>query len=124
VDLFGIAYVMGQTNSTNLATRSPLQPTFGGGVSDVFIARMRPDLRITGASVSGKKLIVTGSGFDDGAKTLINGEVQKTANDEQSPGGMLVSKKAGKKIAAGQSVTIQVRDSDGSLSNEFVFTKT
>ncbi|HEY3135961.1 MAG TPA: SBBP repeat-containing protein, partial [Blastocatellia bacterium] len=122
-DLFGNAYVMGQTNSTNLQTASPLQAVYGGGSSDVFVAKIRPDLKITGASLSGKQLIVTGSGFDNGAKILVNSQPQKTANDDQHPGATLVSKKAGKNIGAGQSVTLQVQDSDGSLSNEFIFTR-
>ena len=35
--------------------------------------------------------------------------------------GMLFGKKAGKKIAVGQTVTLQVRNSDGSLSNQLSF---
>jgi hypothetical protein len=36
---------------------------------------------------------------------------------------MLFSKKAGKKIAQGQRVMIQVRNANGTMSNEYVFTR-
>jgi hypothetical protein len=41
--------------------------------------------KITGASVSGKKLIVRGEYFEPGAVILLNDEVQRTRNDGQSP---------------------------------------
>ena len=72
------------------------------------------------ASVSGKKLIIAGENFDDGAVILINGEEQKTRNDEQNPQTTLIGKKAGKKVKAGDRV--QVRNPNGSISAEFTFT--
>ncbi|MFP5264835.1 MAG: intradiol ring-cleavage dioxygenase [Blastocatellia bacterium] len=78
---------------------------------------------ISGAAVSGKQLIVTGQNFDAGAKVFLNGDKQKTSNDDSSPTTMLIAKKAGKKINAGDSVTLQVRNSDDSLSAEFPFTR-
>ena len=74
---------------------------------------------ITGVTKAGKKLLVTGQGFDDGAKLLLNGERQKTANDETSPSTMLVAKKAGKIIQPGDKLTVQ--NSDGTLSNELTY---
>ncbi|PYT04775.1 MAG: hypothetical protein DMF60_14195 [Acidobacteria bacterium] len=74
---------------------------------------------ITGVTREGKKLIVTGQNFDDGAKVLINGERQKTANDEISPSTTLIAKKAGKFIQPGNKVTVQ--NSDGTFSNEFTY---
>ena len=47
----------------------------------------------------------------------------KTSSDEQNPTTALVAKKSGKKIASGQTVTLKVRNSDGTLSNQFSFTK-
>jgi hypothetical protein len=76
--------------------------------------------RIIGASVIGKKLIVGGENFDDGAVIVLNGEEQKTANDGQNPKTTLIGKKAGKKIRPGD--TLQVRNPDGTLSEEFIFT--
>ena len=124
VDSSANAYVMGETNFADLPTASPFQEVQGGGTPDVFIAGRRPDLKITGASVSGKKLIVTGAGFDNGARLFVDGQQQKTANDDQTPSTTLIAKKAGKVIARGQSVTIQVQNSDGTLSNLFPFTRT
>jgi len=64
----------------------------------------------------GKRMLVFGLGFDDGAVVFLNGEKQKTANDSSSPTTTLVCKKAGKLVAPGQEVTIQVRDANGKVS--------
>jgi WD40 repeat protein len=79
--------------------------------------------RITGASISGKKLLVQGQNFDDGAKLLLNDEKQKSVNDELSPTTLLVCKKAGKFIGGGETVRLKVRNSDGTESAEFAFTR-
>jgi len=47
----------------------------------------------------------------------------RTTNDSQNPGNSLIAKKAGKLIQPGQSVTLQVRDTDGRLSPEFRFAR-
>jgi hypothetical protein len=47
-------------------------------------------------------------------------EEQKTKNDAQNPQTRVIGKKAGKKIKAGDK--LQVRNSDGTLSAEFIFT--
>lgn len=67
----------------------------------------------------GKKLIVTGERFDDGARILINGERQKTANDPDSPTTRLIGKKAGKLVVPGD--RLQVQNADGGLSPEFIY---
>lgn len=79
--------------------------------------------RITGAAVSGKKLILAGENFDMGATVMLNGEPQKTRNDEASPSKVLVVKKGGKKIDKGDTVKLQVRNADGSLTEEFHFAR-
>lgn len=76
-------------------------------------------LRITGATVSGKKLIVSGEGFESGAKILLNGASQKSRNDDENPTTKLIGKKAGKKIRSGDK--LQVQNPDGSLSPEFTY---
>jgi dienelactone hydrolase len=78
---------------------------------------------ILSASVNGKKLILLGEGFQTGAVIFMNGEGQKTRNDEQSPATTLIAKKAGKQIATGQTVTLQVRNPDGSETSPFLFTR-
>ncbi|MEW6208207.1 MAG: choice-of-anchor V domain-containing protein [Acidobacteriota bacterium] len=64
-------------------------------------------------SVSGKKLIVTGENFDDGADIYLNDEKQKTKNDGDNPTTRLIAKKAGKKIDPGQTVMIKVKNTNG-----------
>jgi protocatechuate 3,4-dioxygenase beta subunit len=79
---------------------------------------------ITGATVSGKQLLVSGLNFDSSAVLFLDSERQKkTVNDETNPTTLLIARKAGKLISAGQTVTLQVRNSDNSLSNEFLFTR-
>lgn len=39
VDATGHVYLVGQTSSTNFLTVNPLQPTYGGGPFDVFVAK-------------------------------------------------------------------------------------
>ena len=77
---------------------------------------------ITAVSISKKNLIVSGTGFDARPKILLNGEQQKTLVDELELG-TLVGKKVAKKIGSGQSVVLQVKNSDGTLSPEFNFTR-
>jgi hypothetical protein len=77
-------------------------------------------LRISGASVVGKRLFVVGENFDPGAVILLDGEEQKTRNDDQKPKTTLIGKKAGKKIKPGDK--LQVQNPSGTLSDEFTFT--
>ena len=95
-------------------------------VDDFFaehLSKQAASLKITAASVTGKKLFVFGEGFDSGTVILLDGEKQKTANDEQNPTTLLIGKKAGKKIASGQTVRLEVRNRDGGLSEAFSFTR-
>jgi hypothetical protein len=125
---FGIAadskgglYLMGQTNSKDLPVSRALQVSYGGDPSDVFVGKINIGPLITAAQVSGKKLLVSGIGFDNGATVLLNGDPERTVNDGQSPTTALVARKAGRLIGPGQTVTLQVKNSDGSLSNQFTF---
>ena len=124
VDSTGNAYVAGGTSTNFPLTEGAFQTSLRGN-ADAFIAKIRIDLpRITGALVSGKSLIVSGENFDSGAMLLLDGERQKTKNDLQDPNRRLIAKKAGKRVGSGQTVAVQVRNSDGSLSTPFVFTRT
>lgn len=76
---------------------------------------------IEGASISGKKLIVAGRGFGRGARILVDGAEAKTKNDASNPAAMLIAKKAGRSIAPGQTVSLQVRNPDGITSGVFSF---
>jgi protocatechuate 3,4-dioxygenase beta subunit len=77
---------------------------------------------VTGASISGKHLLVSGANFSNDALVFIDGQkYKKTDNDESSPATLLIVRKAGKFIAAGQAVSIQVMNSDNSLSEGYSF---
>jgi hypothetical protein len=79
---------------------------------------------IHSASVSGKKLFVAGENFSSAPRLLLNDKKQKKVfNDESNPSTLLVAKKSGKQISPGQTVILQVRNSDGSLSAPFSFTR-
>jgi len=79
---------------------------------------------ITGAEVNKKQLLVSGNNFAFEAQLLMDGSKQKkTFNDDITPSTLLVARKAGKFIAPGQTVMLQVRNPDGTLSNEFSFTR-
>src|SRR5262245_9910562 len=80
--------------------------------------------QIEGASVRGKKLFVMGKNFGDGAKLLINGDrVKKASNDADTPTTLFTAKKAGRDIEPGQTVTLQIVNSDDKSSNLFSFTR-
>src|SRR5262249_24036186 len=78
---------------------------------------------IQGVSIQGKKLIVNGLNYDISAVILVDGVKQKTANDDQNPENVLIARKAGKFIAHGQTVTIQVQNTDDKVSSGFTFTR-
>jgi hypothetical protein len=83
--------------------------------------------------VQGKKLFISGQNFGDGATLFMcdtcaqpandGSKVKKTFNDDTTPATLLVSNKGGKSIASGQTVNLQVKNPDGSLSNTFTFTR-
>jgi hypothetical protein len=95
--------------------------TYGRGVWELNL-RAPAAPRIGTATVSGKKLIVTGSLFDQGATILINGVSQKTQNDDENRTTRLIAKKSGKKILTGDK--LQVVNDDGTRSNEITFVRT
>ena len=72
--------------------------------------------------VSGKHLIVAGMNFDAGAVIVMNGVDRKTRRDSSNPN-VLTGKKLAKKIERGQTVMMQVRNSNGAISPVFPFTR-
>ncbi|HYL99837.1 MAG TPA: glycoside hydrolase family 16 protein [Blastocatellia bacterium] len=78
-------------------------------------ALVNSPLLITSAFITGKNLTVNGEKFVRGAVITMNGADQPT---KYVSGNGLVGKKVGKKIKSGQKVDIQVRNPDGSLSND------
>jgi hypothetical protein len=94
------------------------------GQSSVRASILKPqnEPRITNARVKGRKLILSGENFADGSVILLNGEPQKTRNDEGSPSSILIAKKAGSNIPDGSAVNIQVQSGNG-LTDKFPFFK-
>jgi hypothetical protein len=92
----------------------------GTGGDGVFSIQLLPV--VSGASFSGKNVTVAGQNFSKGAIILMNGVPQKTLQDFGNPS-VLTGKKLGKRIAASQTVMLQVQNPDGTLSNEFPLTK-
>ena len=90
---------------------------------DEYLSHKSDALKITSASVAGKKLLVFGENFTTGSVILLDGLKQKTANDEQNPTTVLIGKKTGKKIASGDTVLVQVKNPDDSVSAPFSFTR-
>ena len=127
VDRSGAASITGTTSSPDLPTAGSFQPPRSSH-SNIFITRIGPSQavaapKVVDAAISGKNLIVFGENFSDGAVIVINNEAQKTNNEPGGPTAALFGKKSGKRIGRGQSVTIQVRNSDGVLSEPFSFTR-
>lgn len=78
---------------------------------------------ISSASAGAKKLFVFGQNFANGAVVELNGNDQGTLNDDTDPSHFLRCKKGAKKIAPGSTVTLVVRNPDGTLSPLFTFTR-
>jgi hypothetical protein len=80
--------------------------------------------QISGASISGKSLFVSGLNFGFGCVLLMDGSKQKkTVNDDANPTTLLIAKKSGKLIDHGQTVSLQVRNPDDMLSAPFSYTR-
>jgi hypothetical protein len=79
-----------------------------------------PTPKISGMSIEAKTLFLFGENFDTGAVILLNGVEQATKRDPQNPQTTLIGKKTGKRIKPGDKV--QVRNSSGVISPDFVFT--
>jgi len=117
----GYVFVTGFTDSQDFLTLEALRSE-NAGARDIFIAKMdttgTPNHPLLNqAVISGKNIIVYGQGFDDGARLRINDQPTKTRNDVPDPTQVLFSKKAAKQIAPGQTVQLQVENSDGRRSN-------
>jgi len=124
-DAYGNAYVGGISDSANFPVTPGAFKSQGAEQYTGFVIRIADPitLRITGAAIKGKKLLVSGEGFHQGAVILINGADLDTQNDSTTPAILLISKKGGKQIAPGQTVAIRVRDADGKLSDVLSFTR-
>jgi photosystem II stability/assembly factor-like uncharacterized protein len=122
VDPSGRLIIVGTTGS-GLVFHSGVSTESVHGGLDAFVIKISSPPRITGVSVSGKNLIVNGVGFDSGAVVLIDGVEQRTKHDQERPATMLVGKKSAKNINPGQQVIVQVKNSDGLMSQSFSFVR-
>jgi hypothetical protein len=83
----------------------------------------RETLRLMGAA--GATALVGWAGAP-ALRLLPSGKVEaapQTSNDDTNPTTVLIARKTGKKIGAGETVTLQVRNSDNTLSSEYAFTR-
>lgn len=80
---------------------------------------------IVNVRLDGKKLVLEGENFDVGGQVFMDGvKLKKTGNfDPFNLARVLIAKKAGKKIARDQIVSLQVRNPDGMLSNTYLFSR-
>jgi hypothetical protein len=122
VDPFGKVYVAGATESDDFPITNSIQKA-NGGEEDAFVVKIVLPPKITGASISGKNLVLAGENFDKSAVILLNGEEHRGRNDAANLSSVLVGKKLGKRIPPGERVILQVRTSEGMLSNVFSFVR-
>jgi hypothetical protein len=123
----GLIYITGVTDSTDFPTVSPLVRN-NSGQRDIFVAIIDPNTNsnrpvLIQAVISGKNLILYGQGFDAGAVLRVNDEPVKTRNDVPDPTQVLFAKKAAKRIAAGETVQLQIENASGKRSNLLFLTK-
>lgn len=81
VDSSGNAYVTGSTSSTNFPTVTPLQPAFGGGGTDAFLAKLDPTGSVLVYSTYlGGSLSDTGQGIavDSAGNAYVTGQTSST----------------------------------------------
>jgi hypothetical protein len=111
------------TVAANSGTDRAASLTIAGQVFTVTQAGF-PLPVIQNVFIQGKKLFVVGQNFDVGASILVNNSpVKKVSNDPDNLTTVLIAKKAGRDILPGTMVTVQVRNANGLLSQEYVFTR-
>jgi hypothetical protein len=105
-----------------LVITAPITITHSSRAAAASAAAFQSDSpKIVNVRRSGKNLLVGGEGFQAGAVIIINGERQKTRNDEGNPDSLLIAKKAAKRLPPDAIVTIQVENSVAAKSDPFVF---
>lgn len=123
----GAVCAAGSTRSLGFPTASPLQPNRGGGNEfDAFVVRIEGvavNPQIDSTEWVDGRLYVFGKNFDFEAKIFIDDNKVSTQSDVSNPTTKLFSRAARRRIAIDQTVTLQVRNSDGRTSNQVAFTR-
>ena len=117
----GATFPVGTTTVTCTATDMGGSKASCGFRINVVQPAVDTSVLIADVTLSGKALTVVGQNFKNGARVLVDGAKQKTANDATNPTTTLIARKAGNWIGKGKTVKVQVRNPDGVLSNEFSF---
>jgi hypothetical protein len=94
--------------------------TIGG--QNVTVTQSGTGPSISTVTIQGKNLLITGDNFDSGTVILLDGERQKTLRDLADLT-TLTGKKLAKQIAPGQTVRLQVKNSNEVMSPVFTFTR-
>jgi hypothetical protein len=128
VDATGSAYVVGTAGATDFPRTNNAIQSGKLGVRDAFFAKISSPpvaapLAIVSAAVTDGQLLVFGEGFDDNSRIMIDSEEHNAATKRGKMDTVLVSKRAGKKIKPGQTVTLMVKSSLGAISPAFKFTR-
>jgi len=89
----------------------------------VLVAKIDPNTDPDGPLIydvrfNGKKMVVLGQNFSNGAFVRVN-DSPKVTNGGEDPSQILNSKQAGKKAKPGRTVQVQVENANGTRSNLF-----
>ncbi|MFY9573623.1 MAG: hypothetical protein WAV20_19670, partial [Blastocatellia bacterium] len=87
----------------------------------IIKASAQQEPQVTGVRLKGKKLLVFGGNFTEGAVVFINGEGTRTRHDPENPTGMLIAKKGGNRIAPDSLAIVAVQNDNGAMSEGFEF---
>ena len=120
-DSAGNIYLVGYTTSTDFpVTPGSFQGTAFAGAG--FVTKLAAPL-ITEVTVKNHDVIVRGQYFDNGAVILLDGLQQRTKYKASATTPTLVGKRLADMIPVGMTVVLRVRNSDGTVSPEFQFTR-
>ena len=77
---------------------------------------------IVSVSVKKKDLIISGENFDPNARVYVNGQ-QQLVTTKGNPPRKLIALRASRLVASGETAIVVVENSDGTLSKEFLFSR-
>jgi len=120
-DSTGNVYLVGGSLSTDFpVTPRAFQVTARAGAAFVMKLGVPSILNV---SVKKRNLIVSGEYFDSGAVIVVDDMEQRTSNKQSAPTSVLIGKHVVDGIPQGTTVTLRIRNSDGTVSTAFHFTR-